>query len=321
MAISWIDLLLILIIALSMASGWHRGFILSSLDLARWIISWVAALLFYKPVADWLGHITDWTETWRMPAAFLIILLTVGILFQMGGRAILRRIEKEYHQHKINRWLGLVPGVVTGFVMAALISALLFSLPISDGFSRSVQESTLANRFASYTDDLESVLSPIFEPAVRRGLNRFTTIQPGSDAFVELPFKVENTKPLPVLEAEMLEMVNKERIAHGLKPVEADPEMTEVARRHSADMFARGYFSHYTPERKDPFDRMRDMDVRFRAAGENLALAPTLEIAHTGLMNSPGHRANILQPRFGRLGIGIMDGGRRGLMITQKFRN
>ncbi|MDQ3129497.1 MAG: colicin V production protein, partial [Acidobacteriota bacterium] len=44
-------------------------------------------------------------------------------------------------------------------------------------------------------------------------------------------------------------------------------------------------------------------------------------IAHTGLMNSPGHRANILQPNFGRVGIGVLDGGRRGLMITQNFRN
>ncbi len=39
------------------------------------------------------------------------------------------------------------------------------------------------------------------------------------------------------------------------------------------------------------------------------------------LMNSPGHRANILYPEFGRVGIGIMDGGIRGLMVTQNFRN
>jgi uncharacterized protein YkwD len=66
---------------------------------------------------------------------------------------------------------------------------------------------------------------------------------------------------------------------------------------------------------------MREDDVRFRTAGENLALAPSLQIAHTGLMNSPGHRANILRPQFGRVGIGILDGGRRGLMVTQNFRN
>jgi uncharacterized protein YkwD len=61
--------------------------------------------------------------------------------------------------------------------------------------------------------------------------------------------------------------------------------------------------------------------VRFLAAGENLAYAHTLQIAHTGLMNSPGHRANILRKQFGRLGIGILDGGIHGLMITQNFRN
>ncbi len=66
---------------------------------------------------------------------------------------------------------------------------------------------------------------------------------------------------------------------------------------------------------------MHDADVRFLTAGENLALAPTLTVAHNGLMNSPGHRANILRPQFGRVGIGIMDGGLRGLMVSQEFRN
>ena len=66
---------------------------------------------------------------------------------------------------------------------------------------------------------------------------------------------------------------------------------------------------------------MRDADVRFTAAGENLALAQTLEIAHRNLMNSPGHRANIMSPAFGRVGIGIMDGGFYGLMISQEFRD
>jgi uncharacterized protein YkwD len=119
----------------------------------------------------------------------------------------------------------------------------------------------------------------------------------------------------------MLELVNQERVAAGLKPLAPDPELTEVARRHSADMFARGYFAHDTPEGRDPFDRMRGANVRFVTAGENLALAPTVQVAHRGLMNSPGHRANILYPQFGRVGIGIMDGGIRGLMISQEFRN
>jgi uncharacterized protein YkwD len=66
---------------------------------------------------------------------------------------------------------------------------------------------------------------------------------------------------------------------------------------------------------------MRRSRLRFLAAGENLALARTLPMAHQGLMNSPGHRANILRASFGRVGIGIADGGRYGLMVTQNFRN
>ena len=58
-----------------------------------------------------------------------------------------------------------------------------------------------------------------------------------------------------------------------------------------------------------------------RSVRQNLALAPTLPQAHQGLMNSPGHRANILRPAFGRVGIGIVDGGRRGQMVTPNFRN
>ena len=86
-------------------------------------------------------------------------------------------------------------------------------------------------------------------------------------------------------------------------------------------MFRRGFFSHYTPEGHSLYDRLHAADVRYLLAGENLELAPTLTIAHNGLIKSPGHRANILQAGFGRVGIGVMDGGRRGLMVTQNFRN
>jgi uncharacterized protein YkwD len=86
-------------------------------------------------------------------------------------------------------------------------------------------------------------------------------------------------------------------------------------------MFARGYFSHVSPDGKDLADRMQRAKAGYLTAGENLALAPTLFSAHSGLMRSPGHRANILRPQFGRVGIGILDGGTRGLMVTQAFRN
>ncbi|MCU1289399.1 MAG: uncharacterized protein JWN60_1628 [Acidobacteria bacterium] len=320
MAFNLIDILLILIVLLSVWGGWRRGFILGLLDLARWILSFLAGLYFYQPVAGWLGQLTGWSSTWNQPVAFILIIVIVGLIVQSIGGALLKRIPKHVHEHRLNHFFGVLPGAANGLITAAIVSALLLSVPFSDTIYENARESPIANRLSVYTEQIETALSPIFDKAVEQTFNRIT-IKPESNERVELPFRVENFRARPDLEAQMLEMVNGERAANGLPPLAPDPEMTEVARRHSADMFVRGYFSHNTPENKTPFDRMRESDVRFRTAGENLALAPTLEIAHTGLMNSPGHRANILEPRFGRLGIGVLDGGRRGLMITQNFRN
>ena len=117
----------------------------------------------------------------------------------------------------------------------------------------------------------------------------------------------------------MLALVNRERTSRGLVALEMDAELRLLARDHARDMFKRGYFSHVTPEGKDPFDRMRAANIIFGLAGENLALAPTLDMAHDGLMNSPGHRANILNGGFRKVGIGVLDGGIYGRMFVQEF--
>jgi uncharacterized protein YkwD len=192
-------------------------------------------------------------------------------------------------------------------------------IPFSEGLHRSSRESTLAALLSAKLEKVEAKLGPILDD-VTGSLSKIPT-EPSSDKFVKLPFSVKDPKTRKDLEAKMLQMVNEERRKIGLKDLKADPEIAEVARKHSADMFARGYFSHISPEGATPFDRIRAAKVRFMAAGENLALAQTLTLAHTGLMNSPGHRANILHKSFGRLGIGILHGGVYGIMVTQNFRN
>ncbi|MDQ3805795.1 MAG: CvpA family protein [Acidobacteriota bacterium] len=319
--VTFVDILLVLVVALSVWNGWRRGFVAGLLDLVRWAGSLLAGLRFYQPVARWLGPRVDWwSDAWDMPVAFLLVATAAGLVIHLAGAALLGRLSADAHECPLNRALGLVPGLVNGLILAAILSALLLAMPLPAGPRDSARESALANRLAVYTEQLEATLVPIFHEAVRQTLNRLT-IRPESDDRVELPYTVERTTPRPELEAQMLEMVNRERAAAGLKPLVADPELVPVARHHSADMFGRGYFSHYTPEGRSPFDRIQEAGVTFRTAGENLALAPTLPIAHSGLMNSPGHRANILRPEFGRVGIGIMDGGLRGLMVTQNFRN
>ncbi|HEX9423818.1 MAG TPA: CvpA family protein [Pyrinomonadaceae bacterium] len=321
MSFNLIDILLILLVLLSVLNGWRRGFILGVLDLLGWALVLIAGLRFYQPVARWLGaHVAFWPEVWNRPIAFVVVAIAAGGLVQIIGYALLRRLPKEVHEKTFNRLLGVVPGLANGLITAALVAALLLAMPLSEGLRERTRESPLANHLAVYAERIEAALHPVFAEAIAETLN-LLTIQPESHERVSLPYTVANPRPRPDLEARMLELVNQERVAAGLKPLAPDPELTEVARRHSVDMFARSYFAHDTPEGRDPFDRMRAANVRFLTAGENLALAPTVQVAHRGLMNSPGHRANILYPQFGRVGIGILDGGIHGLMISQEFRN
>jgi uncharacterized protein YkwD len=316
-----IDILLIVCILLSVLHGWRRGFILGVLDLLSWVLILLAGLRFYQPVARWIGPRVDlWSDVWDQPVAFLAVAIATGLGVHLLGHALLHRIPRDVHERIFNRVLGTIPGLANGLISAALIAALLLSIPLSERLHESATESAVANRLAVYAERLEATLHPVFAEAVARTLN-LLTVQPDSHERVTLPYKVATSRPRPDLESKMLELVNQERQQAGLRPLVPDPAMTELARRHSADMFARGYFAHDTPEGLSPFDRMNKANIRFLTAGENLALAPTLQVAHTGLMNSPGHRANILQRDFGRVGIGIMDGGMRGLMVSQEFRN
>ncbi|WP_194350000.1 CvpA family protein [Pontibacter beigongshangensis] len=318
--INIVDLFFVIVILSGVVAGWRHGFMVGTLDLIRWGISLLIALQLYAGLAGWLGRAMNWSSFWLFPVSFFILTMLASVLIHFLFDLVLTRLPATVHRHKINRALGLVPGVVTGLVTSIVIALLLLAIPLPDAIATRVQESPIANRLATYTNRLETALGPMFDEIGQRMLTGMT-VAPDSQETIDLPFKVTNARPRPDLEEQMLEMLNAERSAHGLQPLVADTSLRHVARQHSIDMFSRGYFSHQSPEGQDAFDRIREARIPFRVAGENLALAPTLPIAHEGLMNSPGHRANILQHRFGRVGIGVMEGGSRRLMITQNFRN
>jgi len=320
MTFNLIDFLILVVVILNVLNGYGRGFILGVRDLSAWILSLVAALRFYQPLARWLSTSLHVASGWSRQIAFLVIALAATVVVHLLARVILKRLPKDVHERPANQFLGIIPGLGNGLIVGIIISALLLTIPLGERVQERARESFSVNRLAGYAERLESALHPVFGEAISQTLN-LLTIKPESNESVSLPFRVSSPQPRPDLEARMLVLVNNERTRAGLSPLTADPELTEVARRHSIDMFARGYFAHLTPEGRSPFERMREANVSYLTAGENLALAPTLQIAHNGLMNSPGHRANILHRNFGRVGIGIMDGGVHGLMITQDFRN
>ena len=315
-----IDILLVIVILLSVWSGYNKGFLLGSLELLSLIAGLVITFFTYKYVAIALDKFIPSLGVWSLPLSFIITLIVVRILISIVISNLLKVIPNQAHYNVVNKAAGVVPGFINGVIYATIISALLLATPLFEGLSDKARDSQIVNRVTPTAEWIESKLSPVFDEAVKRSMTKLT-VEPESKESIKMPFTVTEPEVREDLEANMLVLVNEERAKEGLKPLKADPEMQVVARKHSVDMFARSYFSHVTPDGVDPFDRMRREKVKFLTAGENLAYAQTLRIAHRGLMNSPGHRANILRKAFGRVGIGIMDGGIYGLMITQNFRN
>ena len=127
------------------------------------------------------------------------------------------------------------------------------------------------------------------------------------------------TAPITAQEQQMVNLVNQERTLQGLKALAVDTRLVRVARMKSMDMIKNNYFGHQSPVYGSPFDLLKSQGITYRTAGENLAGNSSVTSAHTGLMNSSGHRANILNANFTKIGIGIINGGPYGLMISQEF--
>ncbi len=114
--------------------------------------------------------------------------------------------------------------------------------------------------------------------------------------------------PDPGVEGEVVALVNAERATAGCGPVASDAGLAGVARAHSADMRDRGYFSHTTPEGLSPWDRAAAAGVS-GASAENIAQGyGDAASVMAGWMDSPGHRANILDCSNTRLGVGVAQG-------------
>lgn len=125
---------------------------------------------------------------------------------------------------------------------------------------------------------------------------------------------------LAAVAADVVALTNAERTAAGLRPLAGDPRLTTAAQAHSDEMVARGFYSHTSPDGRQPWDRAAAAGCTHRGIGENIACGQrsAAEVVR-GWMDSPGHRANILKPDFTHLGIGFRGGGEMGTYWTQLF--
>jgi uncharacterized protein YkwD len=142
------------------------------------------------------------------------------------------------------------------------------------------------------------------------------TVDPGNndDAPVSDPREAESR---------LLAMMNRDRAAANLPALLWDDRVADVARAHSAEMRKTKNVAHISATTGSAADRVRAAKIKTAVVLENVARAYGLGEAHQGLMNSPGHRANVMSHAATNVGIGVVFGdeisGRREIFITQVF--
>jgi uncharacterized protein YkwD len=329
-ALNWLDWVILGLLLISALEGMRRGLLLGALDLFAAAVALGVAIVGERPLGEWIdGVLPSVSSALAHLAAFLFLLVLVQVLISATlGRIVLTiaRFIAGGPLGFVDRLLGAGPGLVRGGITITLFLLPFALLPLLPSVSQAIEQSSLADRMVS------SALE--FMPSVESRLGQ--DLEGGLPSLVVAPpeqTETETERPLPVgppagsvmpddaAEQQMLDLVNGERNWAGLKPLAVDTRLRDVARAHSVEMFQLDYFSHVSPTAGTPFDRMHAAGIGFVIAGENLAYAPNVQIAHQGLMNSPGHRANILRSEFGHVGIGVIRSQAQGSMFTQDFTN
>jgi uncharacterized protein YkwD len=325
--LNWLDWLVLLLLVLSALDGTRRGFVLGVLDLLAAAIGLGVAFVAERPVADGLVQLIPGI---RPPLAHLAAFLGLLVVVQTVISATVGRVAWRVAYALavgpvgvIERALGTLPGLARGLVTIMLFLLPFALLPLAPSVSQAIEQSSLANQLVARALEVIPVVQARLGQDLEGGLPGLV-VAPEAPEQVQRPLPIRplgELEPDPAAEQRMLELVNVERSRANLRPLAADERLRQVARAHSLEMFQLNYFSHTSPTSGSPFDRMRAAGIPFLVAGENLAYAPNVEIAHQGLMNSPGHRANILRPDFGRVGIGTIRSPAQGSMFTQNFTN
>ncbi|OCA92831.1 CAP domain-containing protein [Pseudobacillus wudalianchiensis] len=144
------------------------------------------------------------------------------------------------------------------------------------------------------------------------------TTKPAPETTTPAPSKPsQTTAGLSAFEQQVVDLTNQERQKAGLQPLKADTQLSSVARKKSEDMLAKNYFSHTSPTYGSPFDMMKQFGITYRTAGENIAKGQrTPAEVVKAWMESPGHRANILNKDYTHIGVGYVENGN---IWTQMF--
>lgn len=320
MMINWLDAVIVAVVLYFLYEGWRQGFVYLGTSFFSFLLSLWLAVSLHTPVSFFISDKFGIPQLWSTVIAYIGVAFIAQVILSEALSIITSRISRKIIKHPANQWLGAMVSVVNGLVLLTFFLLVLLAVPIRGTVKNDIHASVLAKNLIRLTQQYASPINSSVEEAVTQA-KRFLTVPPESRESITLDVSPnpDSLRADEDSEKKLRDLVNEERVKIGLSPVFIDSNMVAVARTYSKDMFNRRFFSHVSPDGEDASDRLARGGVVFVHAGENLAYAPDVTTAHEGLMKSEGHRNNILDRRYRRIGIGVIDAGVYGKMFTQLF--
>lgn len=316
---NWIDLLIIVTLIYFARAGFGRYWVSETFDLLSFVLAFIFSLQFYSVTSNFFEVYFSLPRSLANVLGFVLMwYLIESSLFLISRTLLFKNLP--HHRFARSKLIGILPSTLRGVVFVVIILVLVGTFPIQPKIKSEVNNSKIGSWMLDSTYQIQSPVKSIFGDLANDSIN-FLTVKPKTGESVELGFQTDQFRFDASMEKAMIGLVNRERQLEGLPTLEYDPKLQEVARLHSQDMLKRGYFSHYSPEGESVANRADQMEINYLVVGENLAYAPNLNVAHDGLMNSPGHKANILSTDYHKIGIGVANAGDYGIMFTQVFSN
>ena len=322
---NWIDLIIIFYLLVHLIGGMRKGLFSILVSLVSFILALIIAFFTYTYSAVFLVENFAIDKPYANVLGFFVNIFIIKVIIFLIVYKALSGITLPITNSFLNRLAGGLVLFAYGLIIVFLIFSITLSFSLPEFMNKQICSSTAGKFVESDPLKLNNKFKNIFGDVLKTTIEKFDflTVETGENKKIDLNFKISDLKIDEQMEIDMLEMVNYERSLSGLSILIVDEKAREAAREHGKDMFENGYFSHEDLDGGNHDDRMKETGTEFMMSGENLALSQDIESAHKGLMNSPGHRKNILHPFFHRVGIGVVrgtiDGEEYGIIFVQNF--
>lgn len=317
-----IDLLIGLTIAAVTLGCQLAGGLRALWALVGLVISTLFAIGVQVDVGTFISNTTAMAGPTARGMAILETTLSSYVIYALAFRWVLRPAISYLQQHRaikvFDKRLGLVFGPLIGTLICSIAVAIAVRFPIGVDVRSEIETSRLGSSLVTLAYTLQPALRGFTPSSDAQPLFKTDVVTRSRPSNLDVPADLSVMLD-PKAEATLLGLINHARLTEGLPALTLDARAADVARRHSAEMFRLRYFGHVSPRSGSAVDRLRADGIRLARSAEALALAPLSLAAHLGLMHNAVDRANLLDPTFARVGIGVVAAEPYGLMVTEVF--